>query len=67
MSTNSTHDKASLRKKTSKVVISLCMLIFVIFWTVPVLGLLVSSLRHPQQISNYGWWEVFGDFFREAE
>lgn len=52
-------------KKTlrlGKLPIYLVMLILVIIWTVPTMGLLVSSFRHPQQINNYGWWEVFGDF-----
>ncbi|MGI9256884.1 MAG: carbohydrate ABC transporter permease [Salinispira sp.] len=38
------------------------MIILIVIWMVPVLGLFVSSYRYPQQISSYGWWEVFGDF-----
>ena len=38
------------------------MIILIVIWMVPVLGLFVSSFRYPQQISSYGWWEVFGDF-----
>ncbi|MFF8971632.1 carbohydrate ABC transporter permease [Streptomyces sp. NPDC014995] len=30
-----------------------------LFWLVPTIGLLVSSLRSPEDIGASGWWEVF--------
>ncbi|GAA2204030.1 carbohydrate ABC transporter permease [Streptomyces bangladeshensis] len=30
-----------------------------LFWLVPTIGLLVSSLRSPQDMSASGWWSVF--------
>ncbi|MFH8573814.1 carbohydrate ABC transporter permease [Streptomyces sp. NPDC017993] len=30
-----------------------------LFWLMPTIGLLISSLRSPQQISESGWWQVF--------
>ncbi|WP_432154855.1 carbohydrate ABC transporter permease [Streptomyces tricolor] len=30
-----------------------------VFWLVPTIGLLVSSLRTPQDMSASGWWSVF--------
>ncbi|MCX4762545.1 carbohydrate ABC transporter permease [Streptomyces sp. NBC_01275] len=30
-----------------------------LFWLVPTIGLLVSSLRSPEDLSASGWWEVF--------
>jgi alpha-glucoside transport system permease protein len=35
------------------VVIALCLL-----WSLPTIGLLVSSVRDPQQITKTGWWEA---------
>lgn len=48
--------------KQEKVLGYVFMTLLILFWLVPVFGLLVSSLRYPQQISNYGWWDIFGDF-----
>ncbi|MFE0921958.1 carbohydrate ABC transporter permease [Streptomyces nigra] len=31
-----------------------------LFWLVPTLGLLLSSLRPPDEMTASGWWEVFG-------
>jgi alpha-glucoside transport system permease protein len=45
-----------------KLPIYLVLLILVLLWTIPSFGLFVSSFRYPQQISNYGWWQVLGDF-----
>ncbi|MEU6813012.1 carbohydrate ABC transporter permease [Streptomyces sp. NPDC046831] len=30
-----------------------------LFWLVPTIGLLLSSLRSPQDMSSGGWWQVF--------
>jgi alpha-glucoside transport system permease protein len=30
-----------------------------LFWLVPTIGLLLSSLRPPQEMTASGWWEVF--------
>jgi alpha-glucoside transport system permease protein len=30
-----------------------------LFWLVPTIGLLISSLRSPEDIGASGWWEVF--------
>jgi alpha-glucoside transport system permease protein len=30
-----------------------------LFWLVPTVGLLISSLRPPEEMSASGWWEVF--------
>ncbi len=32
------------------------LLAIVILWTVPTLGIFISSLRHPDQLATTGWW-----------
>lgn len=32
-----------------------------LFWLVPTLGLLISSLRAPEDMSASGWWKVFAE------
>ena len=35
------------------------VLAFVVIWTIPTLGILVSSLRDKDQIIASGWWSSF--------
>jgi len=39
--------------------VHLAVLVFVIIWTIPTLGILVSSLRDKDQIIASGWWNSF--------
>jgi alpha-glucoside transport system permease protein len=43
-------------------VIAICLL-----WTLPTLGLLVTSVRDPTQITQTGWWEALINPFREGQ
>ena len=36
--------------------VRLGVLVICLLWTIPTLGLLVTSLRNPELISNSGWW-----------
>jgi alpha-glucoside transport system permease protein len=45
-----------LNRLPTHVIVILTMLI----WIVPTLGLLVTSLRPPEAVRNTGWWTVFG-------
>ena len=38
----------------------------VIIWLVPTIGLLVSSFRDRDQISESGWWKSFSSELRET-
>ena len=44
--------------KWSRVAINLTVIALVVVWTVPTLGLFITSFRDKQAISNSGWWTV---------
>ncbi|MEU3598362.1 carbohydrate ABC transporter permease [Streptomyces sp. NPDC006798] len=39
--------------------VQVLLLLIALFWLMPAVGLLVSSLRGPSDIAASGWWEVF--------
>jgi alpha-glucoside transport system permease protein len=43
-------------------VIGICLL-----WSLPTLGLFVTSIRNPRDITTSGWWEALLQPFREAQ
>jgi alpha-glucoside transport system permease protein len=45
--------------KWSKVAINLTVIALIVIWTVPTIGLFITSFRDKQAISNSGWWTVF--------
>jgi alpha-glucoside transport system permease protein len=45
--------------KWSRVAINLTVLALIVVWTVPTIGLFITSFRDKQAISNSGWWTVF--------
>lgn len=54
------------QKLLGKIVVNGVLAILCIIWTVPTLGLLVSSFRPPDAVRTSGWWTVF-DLTRERE
>ncbi len=44
----------------SRVAINLTVVFLIVIWTVPTIGLFVTSFRDKQAISNSGWWAAFG-------
>ena len=42
-----------------RVIIHTVVILFMIIWFTPILGLFVSSVRIPEEISKSGWWMVF--------
>ncbi len=39
--------------------VNLVLAIIVILWTIPTIGLFVSSFRHREEIQTTGWWTIF--------
>jgi alpha-glucoside transport system permease protein len=39
--------------------VRIVLLVVALFWLLPTVGLLLSSLRTPSDISSSGWWKVF--------
>ncbi len=49
------------RKKLSRPWASVASIIIAVLWTIPTLGLFISSFRPRDQILTSGWWEFFQD------
>jgi alpha-glucoside transport system permease protein len=54
------------RREGSRFPIYLGVGIITLLWTIPSLGLLISSFREPSDIRATGWWTVFGEIFDSA-
>ncbi len=52
---------ASVRRRriTGAIIVNGLLLIICILWTIPTLGLLISSFRPREDIATTGWWSVF--------
>ena len=54
-----THAK---RKKSNwNLVVNLILLVLVIVWSIPIIGLFISSIRPQDNVLSTGWWTVFGE------
>lgn len=49
-------DNIAGHKSSLSLVTNLAVLLLVIIWLIPTVGLLVSSFRDREQISETGWW-----------
>jgi alpha-glucoside transport system permease protein len=52
-------NKDRINKLLNKLPTHLIIILTIIIWVVPTLGLLVTSLRPPEAVGNTGWWTVF--------
>jgi alpha-glucoside transport system permease protein len=47
------------QKRRASLFVNGALLLIVVIWTIPTLGLLISSLRNRDDIQQSGWWTVF--------
>lgn len=47
------------QKNLSRALVNLVLLLLVIAWTIPTMGIFISSFRDRQDIATSGWWNVF--------
>src|SRR4029453_1885303 len=47
--------------------VRITIIVIVILWTIPTLGVLIPSLRPAEQVTASGWWTVFAHPFRATE
>jgi alpha-glucoside transport system permease protein len=52
-------NKERVNKLLNKLPMHLIIILTIIIWVVPTLGLLITSLRPPEAVGNTGWWTVF--------
>ncbi|MEV0604319.1 carbohydrate ABC transporter permease [Streptomyces sp. NPDC050315] len=50
---------ARLAARTGGGVLRVFLILVGLFWLMPTVGLLISSLRDPADVAESGWWEVF--------
>jgi alpha-glucoside transport system permease protein len=48
-----------IRKSFSSRLASTLVVLLTVLWTIPTLGLLVTSIRPGKQVANSGWWTIF--------
>lgn len=66
LSANTPSLEVRLRNILGKAPMRLFLLLLVVVWTVPTLGVFVSSFRIPQAIAGSGWWTALFNPFAEA-
>jgi len=51
-------NNAKRQKRIQKLVVNVTLLILVLIWTIPTLGIFVSSFRNRDDIATTGWWNI---------
>ena len=41
------------------VLVNAILIVLVVLWAVPIIGLFISSLRPKTDVLNSGWWTIF--------
>lgn len=53
-------------RKASRVPIFLTVMLMVVIWSIPTIGIFINSFREPSRIRGAGWWTVFGNLFESG-
>jgi alpha-glucoside transport system permease protein len=51
-------ESAKLQKRLGSLSVNVVLFLLVLMWTIPTLGIFVSSFRHRDDIATSGWWTV---------
>ena len=46
------------RTSTGQIVLNVVLVLLILFWTIPTVGLLISSFRSRFDIQTSGWWSI---------
>jgi len=52
-------DSGKRQKRFGSLFVNLTLLLLVLIWTIPTMGIFVSSFRNRDDISSSGWWKIF--------
>lgn len=65
-STAQTPPPEKSRREPSRVPVFLLVMLMVVIWSIPTLGIFINSFREPSRIRGAGWWTVFGNLFESG-
>jgi len=65
--TKSSDSGNNIRDILSKAPLRISILVLCFLWTLPTIGLLISSFRPPDDLQLSGWWTVFAHPFESAQ
>ena len=51
-------DSGKRQKRLGNLIVNLTLLLLVLIWTIPTMGIFVSSFRNRDDIARSGWWNV---------
>jgi alpha-glucoside transport system permease protein len=52
-------DSGKKQKRLGSLFVNLTLLLLVLIWTIPTMGIFVSSFRNRDDIATSGWWKIF--------